>query len=175
LWEFFLLLFKIYLFITVFFHQVIMSHRDRTKYGCASHTFIFCFLTSTTTNPGKWGCKTNDSIASQVSLTLNTKVSTQSNIKITNYAFAVRLPQTEERASTGQMHMNGGASKGEGTHSSSTNMAAAPTMAVAAPTTAAPTPMTAAPVPTAAAPTMAAPTPTTAAPAPMVAVAAEWW
>ena len=144
-----------------------MSHCDGTKYGCASHTFIFCFPTSTTTNPGKWGCKTNDSIASQVSLTLNTKVSTQSNIKITNYAFAVRLPQTEERASTGQMHMNGGASEGEGMHSSGTNMAAAPT-------TAASMPMTAAPVPMAAAPTMVAPTPTTAAPAPMVAAAAEW-
>ena len=54
---------------------MVMSHCDATKYGCASHASIFCFLTSTTTNPRKSGSNTNYFIHSQVYLTLNIKVS----------------------------------------------------------------------------------------------------
>ena len=58
----------------------------------------------------------NHAIALQVCSTPNTKVSKYYNINITNYAFTVRLPQTEERASTGQTHTNKGASKRQGRH-----------------------------------------------------------
>jgi len=54
---------------------MVMSHCDATKYGCASRASIFCFLTSTTTNPRKSGSNTNYTIHSQVYLTLNIKVS----------------------------------------------------------------------------------------------------
>jgi len=74
-----------------------MSHRDGTKYGCVSCAYIFCSLTSTTPNPSKSFSQTNDSLTSQVSFTLNTKVSTQYNI-ITNYDFTVRLLQKKGRA-----------------------------------------------------------------------------
>jgi len=81
----------------------IIGNSNSIPNSCASRMYISCLLTSTTTNAGK-GCQTNYFFCSQAS-SPNTKVSIYYNIKLTNYAFTVRLPQTEVRASAGQTYV----------------------------------------------------------------------